>query len=379
MTSRSSGKSSLLGPPTTVIEDEDSVVGDPPSRDENRPQWGYRNASYLRRANDTLVTELDDFTALAPPVARTIDEFNEELDTLVKSFNGFFSQKRRERHPLESTSVNALHPFPSLSTTRKATSSRPRETPPSSENTSPRRSTVQSTPARKLPTGSYTPSEPPPAPVETPGYEFPTPNRRRTRRTTAPRVDDTYTSTRQEPSPSVRVNPVDEDADELEDLYRTLREQEDRIRDLEIENEVLRTKLTMQPPVIQRIHRTSTFNADSTPTRFDPTVELRRDRPDISTIREEPDGRRNPSADSLGQIPSPYRTQTSYLTTPSRPRDRPPRHIQTVHHDTMDGFTPGTLFVAELATLMKIENAHYAPLSVIIDKHWDQLKHHFQS
>jgi hypothetical protein len=371
MPSRSSGMSSLLGPPTTVAEDEDSVVGDLPFQDENRAGWGYRN---LRRANDSLVTELDDF-ASAAPVARAIYDFNQELDTLVNSFDSFFARKQ-ERRPLETTSFNTPHQYAYVPTSTRTTPSRPKEAPPSTDHASPPKSSVHSTPARRFGSGSYTPSEPPPAPVETPGYGYPTPNRHRTRRP-APRGDISYASTRQEPSPVTRSNPV-ENSDSLEDLYRTIREQEIRIQDLEIENEVLRKKLTLQPPVIQRIHRSGPPSEDqSVPARFDPTVDVRRDRSELSGIREEPDGRRNPSTASHGQAPSPYRTQFSYLSTPSRQLDRPPRHIQTME-DPMDGLTAGTMFVAELATLMKIENSHYVPLSVIIDKHWDKLKQHFK-
>lgn len=35
-------------------------------------------------------------------------------------------------------------------------------------------------------------------------------------------------------------------------------------------------------------------------------------------------------------------------------------------------FSPGTQFVAELASLMEIKKEHQAPLSFIIDRHWDQ-------
>jgi hypothetical protein len=44
-----------------------------------------------------------------------------------------------------------------------------------------------------------------------------------------------------------------------------------------------------------------------------------------------------------------------------------------------EGFTPGTRLVAELAMLTKMEKGHHAPLSLILDKHWDQLKHHFDT
>jgi hypothetical protein len=36
-------------------------------------------------------------------------------------------------------------------------------------------------------------------------------------------------------------------------------------------------------------------------------------------------------------------------------------------------FSPGTKFVAELSNVMKLEEGIHAPLSVIMDKHWDRI------
>jgi hypothetical protein len=44
-----------------------------------------------------------------------------------------------------------------------------------------------------------------------------------------------------------------------------------------------------------------------------------------------------------------------------------------------DAFSPGTKFVVELARLMKLEEGHSAPLSLIWDKHWDQLQGYFET
>ena len=44
-----------------------------------------------------------------------------------------------------------------------------------------------------------------------------------------------------------------------------------------------------------------------------------------------------------------------------------------------EGFTPGTRFVAELTQLMQMETGHHVPLSIIVDKHWDKLKHYFRT
>jgi len=42
------------------------------------------------------------------------------------------------------------------------------------------------------------------------------------------------------------------------------------------------------------------------------------------------------------------------------------------------GFTSGTKFVAEVNKYMNIDQGHKAPLSVIVDKHWDKLKYHMR-
>lgn len=405
MASRSSGRNSLLAPPTTVAEDEDSAGDELPVHDENLPTW-----TYHRKANDALVKELDDF-ALASPVKQVIDEFNEELDLLVNSFDGLLTrQEERGRHEA-STSFEAATPHSqylqssssSFTATKTPFQQQRREPLQTAERPSPlRNKTSRRTPTGRSTAGSYTPSEPPPAPMETPGYAFPTPNRQRTRRTSAPRVHQSpaYSNApRQEPTPSSRVQ--GENLNKMEEMYSLIREQENRIQDLEIENEVLHTKLRLQhPPAIERVVHHDSIPPSSRPPSedrasyhsqvYDPVVDLRRTdhRSEISAIREEPDGRHEPSVASLGHVPSPYRTQqtsSSYISTPNRRRDdagdRPPRHIRTFedNQERIAAFTPGTQFVAELATLMKIENSHAAPLSVIIDRHWDQLKHHFEN
>eukprot|EP00980_Cylindrotheca_fusiformis_P015862 scaffold4637_cov128-Cylindrotheca_fusiformis.AAC.33 len=90
----------------------------------------------------------------------------------------------------------------------------------------------------------------------------------------------------------------------------------------------------------------------------------------------EPNGRR-PSSSSA------YRT--SPMSTPVRDIPSPPRRIQTttIPEDSvyasfpkdyeMEEFSRGTRFVAKLAMLMRVEIGQHAPLSVIIDRHWDEL------
>jgi hypothetical protein len=417
MTTRSS-RSSLVGPPTTVVEgDDDSIPGDLPYQNENRPNWNTQRFN-SRYANDALVEDLDNF-ALSPPIERAIKDFNDELDSLTKSFEAISQKKGRNQLQDSSTPSSYTPHMPYPSTAKKMMSPLREKDPPSSvKGVSPLRSYVHSTPAKRSGSASYTPSEPPPAPMETPGFGFPTPNRNRTRTTTAPRVDDSSSYA----APSVRR--PDQHDSKIEELEKRIREQAIRIQDLEIENEVLRKKLELQqPPRVERVHRSSSLSDHlraEEPTngyipqsggvpppppnhrhhRYEPSGEaVEPEGPsrrgvtpaDRSTVREEPGGRHQPSAAaSYGMSHSPYRTQSSFLSTPSRRQqhqqqqpivDRPPRHISTLSEaieEIGDHFTPGTRFVSQLSTLMKLENSHHAPLSMILDKHWDTLKHNFQ-
>jgi hypothetical protein len=116
--------------------------------------------------------------------------------------------------------------------------------------------------------------------------------------------------------------------------------------------------------------------------RDDPSLDLageeERPTPQPRTShRQEPVGRIQSAASAAS---SPYRSYQS----PARIRS-PPRRI---HNNNMSVatttvgesvFSPGTCFVGELARLMKMEQGHHAPLSVILDRHWDQLRNHFHT
>jgi hypothetical protein len=76
--------------------------------------------------------------------------------------------------------------------------------------------------------------------------------------------------------------------------------------------------------------------------------------------------------------------RSTQLSTPPRDNDYQD-DFDTLHRRQADvlvehelEFTPGTRFVAELARLMKMEHGHHAPLSVMLDKHWDRLKYHMR-
>jgi hypothetical protein len=92
-------------------------------------------------------------------------------------------------------------------------------------------------------------------------------------------------------------------------------------------------------------------------------------------INEEPRGRRT-------SVTSSYRTTP--MSTPNRNLKSPPKQIYSIipeHSNEMmiaeEGFTPGTRFVSKLATLMDMQEGHHAPLSIIMDRHRDQLKAYF--
>ena len=44
-----------------------------------------------------------------------------------------------------------------------------------------------------------------------------------------------------------------------------------------------------------------------------------------------------------------------------------------------EGLSRGTRFVAKLSTLMDVQPGEQTPMSVLVDKHWDELKHFFET
>ena len=119
--------------------------------------------------------------------------------------------------------------------------------------------------------------------------------------------------------------------DALEQMRHTLSEQDERIRQLERDNARLREELGKSSQ------------------QHDP--------------QEPPRVRRSYEPQS-----SSHRTAGAWFTSP------PPPSSSSTRNNDNTVFSPGTQFVAELATLMKLEPGHSAPLSVLLDKHWDQLK-----
>ena len=84
-----SSRSSLVGPPTTVYEEEEGEMEFkmPANRDENLPPPG-------RRAGNDRKVHL-----LSPPVERAIKSFNEELDAVAGSLDELMAQLKYGGRP----------------------------------------------------------------------------------------------------------------------------------------------------------------------------------------------------------------------------------------------------------------------------------------
>lgn len=386
-------RSSLLGPPVTVYEGEE---------DEEDLKMPPRTAPKAATNDDNL-------PMLSPPVERAIHDFNEELDAVTESLDVLMTQLKEKKNQRQ------LPPPSYPSTVRKpkyqSSPSRDQDPPPSLSFTP----AYDSTPARMRggTTGSLasytTPLEPPPpAPVETP-YRFnllPTPAAKRTpSRRAKPRVSPPS------PPPEMRGNFVERDYQGtrksgdrfVEELLNIVREQRAKIQDLEIENEVMKAKLKSGPATI-RIEREPRIRFDDDfrePTAGPHPQRVEEAPPPTHHRSEDPDGRLHQRRDQSPYHPpapamTPGRSQSSYMSTPSRmpayvprqqpppqhyqqplSRQEPPRHIHTLDEaidQTGGQFSEGTKFVSQLAGLMDIEKGHAAPLSYILDRHWDRLR-----
>ena len=344
---------------------------------------------------------------VSPPVENVINSFNQELDHLTKSLDDVLSTRYRSS-PDENS---VLHrPNSSFSTAQKPPPLRHvLDPPPSLDKLSPLHAGMDSTPARSRnsryasssaarPPMSTTPArsastraEPPPAPVETPAYNlFPasTTNNRRGRESHRQDTSrDNFASRRDEKmntghSREAKVDNSWQDA--LEKMRVTLAQQDQRIRDLERENEDLRHELqsSRAPPQSYRSEPRPYRTDASSPYREDP----RSYKENPSPYRQEDPARMHPREQEPPSIQRPYREEpmgrtpmtasSTFRTSPHTPRG-PPNRINFLSSPAGDAFSPGTKFVAELARLLKMEEGHHAPLSVILDKHWDQLQYHF--
>jgi hypothetical protein len=323
---------------------------------------------------------------VSPKVDSVINSFNEELDNLTKSLDQVLLAKHRPWTSSKSDHDDSMpNPNNRSSSTREYVFSsahkspllKLKDPPPSTAKVSPMRNDgLDSTPARRSNNSnsngrlsSYsTPTEPPPVPVETPAFNLfatATPNRRaREERDRVLPVREKETQRRERDY----VGPGTDWEDALEKMRWTMAEQERRILQLEHENIALRQKVKSnqkplrspfreepQPPSSERPYN---YNQGGPPPT--PTSQLR------PSYREEPHGRFPISSAS-----------TSFLSSTRGHIRSPPRRIHTNETGSEDAFSPGTSFVVELARLLKMEKGHHAPLSVILDKHWERLRHNF--
>ena len=150
----------------------------------------------------------------------------------------------------------------------------------------------------------------------------------------------------------------------LDRMQAKLEDRDQKIRDLERENRELKRMIMEQDKEIVAT------NGRQPPSPFvDYNQSSRYDDP--SSRRQQRSYYNNESANRT--------FRSTQLSTPPRDEEDvvPSRRFDMIPEDN-DGFTPGTKFVAELARLMKIENGHQAPLSVVLDKHWHKLKRHMR-
>jgi hypothetical protein len=315
---------------------------------------------------------------VSPKVDSVIKSFNEELDNLTKSLDQVLLASIPNPSNRSSSTREYL-----FSTAHKSPLLKLKDPPPSTAKVSPMRNYgLDSTPARRSNNSninsngnsngrfsSYsTPTEPPPVPVETPAFNLfatATPNRRgREERDRVLPVREKETQRRKRDY----VGPGTDWEDALEKMRWTMAEQERRILQLEHENEALRQKVKSNQKPLRSPFREEPQPSSERPYNYNqggppptPTSQLR------PSYREEPHGR----------FPTSASRPTSFLSSTRGHIRSPPRRIHTNETGSEEAFSPGTSFVAELARLLKMEKGHHAPLSVILDKHWERLRHNF--
>jgi hypothetical protein len=363
---------------------------------------------------------------VSPPIDNVINSFNEELDNLTKSLDDVLSTRYRsspdENSMLHNNNNNS--PYYSFSTAKKPPPlQHVLDPPPSTDKISPLQSSMESSTPAQSRTGRYassstarppmtmtatparsasTRAEPPPAPVETPAYNlFPssTANKRAGREI---HREDTsrehFASRRDEKINTGRSRedkPDNSWQDALEKMRVTLAQQDQRIRELERENEDLHQALQSSRAPPQSRKEPQSYRSEPRPYRTGASGPHREDpnsyREDPSPYRQQEPARtypreQEPPSIQPPSIQRPYREEpmgrtpmsasSTFRTSPRTPGG-PPNRIDLLSSQAGDPFSPGTKFVVELARLLKMDKGHHAPLSVILDKHWDELQYHF--
>jgi hypothetical protein len=308
-----------------------------------------------------------------PDIDGVIYSFNEELENLERSFNELASSQQSLRQSSRRTALeegrenSGLHA--NLATTpRRGASSYSNyrvsqgqlrsADPPLPSRATPLRFSTPSAPQRGsssihrsrashgLAGGgrssqAYTSS---PDPVETP----------------APPTNNTFSHTR---SSSGRPTIDGNWESSLDRMKEMLTQRDRRIQELERENKDLR----------QMLEESAGRRQPPSPSNIYASYGTRRN----ASNNQQPDdlGSRGMTFRST-QLSTPPR-ESDYLEDIIDGYDVAGRRVDVILEDDQE-FTPGTKFVAELARLMRMENGHHAPLSVMLDKHWDRLKYHMR-
>ncbi|KAG7349476.1 hypothetical protein IV203_012073 [Nitzschia inconspicua] len=326
---------------------------------------------------DTGQTIREDETSSPHDIDGVIYSFNEELERLERSFNELASSQRSLRQsartPIEEASRenrenNSLRGNIATPPRRGASSySNDRLSqstaidPPSASRTTPLRMSMSSTPQRASSTFSRSRATYgiadsgrsnksygiAPEPVETP-IQPKEPNRS---------SSQTRNSTHRS---SMDVQDWESTLDRMKER---LSQQEQRILELERENRDLRSALE------------ESVGRRQPPSPSQPYTSYATRRPLYNRQQSEDLASRGMTFRSTQLSTPPH--DSGYFQDMMDDYDSSKRRVDVILEDDQE-FTPGTKFVAELARLMRMENGHHAPLSVILDKHWDRLKHHMQ-
>ena len=378
-----------IDPPVTIVEDEADD-----DYEANHSSWNASSSAQF----------------VSPKCDKLVQSFNQELDHLAKSCDEALILQQRSFAPTTNVRSRDDYSLPTTNLNKTPSGHSHHSTSISSVpwgiKDPPASAYRRSTPARsKQPRPGTTPEEPPPEPVQTPVFPtFGTPAASRYRRNEEkegdgvrrrygiPRHVDELTPSSVEAATSWEAS--------IENMVRTLSRQEERIQLLERENEELRQKLNIENEESKlRNHEESPprrrgqweegkssqrqyHRGESGSRREDAYRTYHEDVGDYGKGPMMNSNYKEKAGDPRGRLNAASSVASSFRTYPSPGRIRsPPRRIHTGSVTTFgeSAFSPGTCFVGELARLMQMEKGHHAPLSMIIDKHWDQLKHALDS
>jgi hypothetical protein len=336
-----------------------------------------------------------DSTAADVDVERAIHGFNEELDSLIRSFDVLsqHQQQQQQEEQRQHQTPSYAHQLNNNNNTNTKTpySSWSRgDPPPSADRPSPLRFSSNSTPqrGRRRSTDDYNSysstarttsrfdrsSQFSPKPVNTPGT---TTGTRGAVSPPPPPITTKHTTPKYREDPSSHIGGTNHRSGGdwelvIDQMKETLQHQDRTIRNLQRENEDLKRQLRSQQ---ESKTLYETYPQQTQPPSNDYRYQF-------GDHRHRPSSTSTAGTTSLGGEPSRrYHRDNEGAATATGDR-----RVDVIaegwddgcYDGETNGFTPGTKFVAELARLMKLEEGHHAPLSVILDKHWDRLRHHLR-